>query len=157
MTDQPQFHLHLTRPYHRSLDQQVAAIFEAAARWSAETLPLPDQAQLLLASDGILATEIQNLHDLYGQPPNHTFVVAPTHHRRLRRPQPPLRRHRRYPPLHPKTSPLIPSTMTRDPRWRTRKPVKRRVHFFMYISVVFLYQTPTPTHPYPRDQRQVPV
>ena len=51
MTDPQPFHL-IARPYHRSLDQQIAAIFEASAKWSAQTLPLADQAQLLLSTDG---------------------------------------------------------------------------------------------------------
>ena len=52
MTEQqPRF---ITRPYHRSLNQQITAIFQAAAKWSAETLPLADQAQLLLSTDRTL-------------------------------------------------------------------------------------------------------
>lgn len=66
----------ITRPYHRSLDQQITAILDAAVKWSAEALPLAEQAQLLLASDRILATEIQNLHDPHAQPPNQGFVLV---------------------------------------------------------------------------------
>ena len=71
----------VTRPYHRALDQQITAIFEAAAKWSAEDLPLADQIQFLLAADRILAKEIRNLHDLYGQPPNAAFALVPADNR----------------------------------------------------------------------------
>ena len=79
MTEQqPRF---ITRPYHRSLNQQITAIFQAAAKWSAETLPLADQAQLLLSTDRTVAKEIKNLHELYGQPPHHAFALVPAQNR----------------------------------------------------------------------------
>ena len=82
MADQQPPHF-ITRPHHRSLDQQIAAIFEAAAKWSAEALSLADQAQLLLASDRTLADAIRNLHDLYGQPPNRIFVLVPARNKAI--------------------------------------------------------------------------